>query len=68
MEKGKEIIAAYKREPSGLAGYCSRLDGENICRCGSNLKGRYCLWTHIPLPPSFDKRPEWAIDEKGKRC
>lgn len=44
-----------KREVAGLAGYCSRLAGENMCRCGSNLKGRYCLWTHYPLPPSLDK-------------
>ncbi len=47
-----------KREYGGLAGYCSRLAGENMCRCGGSPKSRYCLWTHYPPPPSFDKRPK----------
>lgn len=42
---------AGKREVADLAGYCSRLAGDRLCRCGGNLKGRYCLWSYYPLPP-----------------
>lgn len=57
MDKGKEPHETNK-QGVGLAGYCSRLAGDNMCRCGSNLKGRYCLWTHFPLPSAFEKRAE----------
>jgi hypothetical protein len=49
-EEGR-TCGAGKRELAGLAGYCSHLAGDNLCRCGGNLKGRYCLWSYYPLPP-----------------
>ncbi len=52
-EDGK-TCGAGKREPAGLAGYCSRLAGDSLCRCGGNLKGRYCLWSYHPLPPGAE--------------
>jgi hypothetical protein len=57
-----------QREFAGLAGYCSRLAGDSLCRCGGNLKGRFCLWSHFPLPPSLDNRHEKKIDGEGRKC
>lgn len=31
--------------------FCSRLQGDVLCRCGSNFKGRYCIWSYCQLPP-----------------
>lgn len=58
LGKDQGTCEPSKREFAGLAGYCSRLAGDNLCRCGGNLKGRYCLWTHFPLPPSIDEPPQ----------
>lgn len=64
MDEGKRRHAPKKREITGLTSYCSRLAGENICQCGSNLKGRYCLWSYYPVPQSWEFVRKWRmIDE-----
>jgi hypothetical protein len=55
MDKNKENY--HPGELDGLKGVCSRLAGDSLCRCGSNLKGRYCLWNYFSLPASLDISP-----------
>jgi hypothetical protein len=40
LGKDKETYEPSVKELVGLAGYCSRLAGDNLCRCGGSLKGR----------------------------
>lgn len=67
MGEDGRLRDAGKREAADLAGYCSRLAGDRLCRCGGNLKGRYCLWSYYPLPPGVADLAAPGSDDGGAK-
>lgn len=41
----KQIQRQKKTSPSGTE-ICTRVCGQNTCRCGGTMRGLYCIWSY----------------------